>query len=69
MSMSLIKKIENGNTVIEFYDDCISNTESNLNENIKRIYDCINSFSKKLNEQEITDLFYTNKELEKVEYI
>ncbi len=67
--MSLVKSKKIGNTTIEIYSNDISSKEQK--QNIKSLYDEINRVAKKLRQQniDVSDLFYNEKELKKVELI
>lgn len=69
--MSLMKNTKIGNTNIEIYDDCIPVDKNELRKNITSLYDVVNDISRNLSSKELKEknIFYTQKELKKVETI
>lgn len=69
--MSLMKNTRIGNTNIEIYDDCIPVDKNELRKNITSLYDVVNDISRNLSSKELKEkkIFYTQKELKKVETI
>ena len=69
--MSLMKNTKIGNTNIEIYDDCIPVDKNELRKTITSLYDVVNDISRNLSSKELKEknIFYTQKELKKVETI